>query len=137
MPESFMEKFEYLGGDFFYYGYDDFAHWEKGTERALLYLDYSEEVYCDAKACLSDEMNLDMEQDLVYGGFSFHVNLEHNQFPTFYTMVGYNDEKHRLMFIGFYAKVESYPEVEYALTDFGVFLETFFGEYYNFNDVAE
>ena len=110
-------------------------------EKTLLYVKYSDDEYEKAKEYIIKQQDLDIFNDLSFNSYHFYLNqlevsfLRH--FPSSYIMTGYNDEQNILIFIGMYCSEKSYPEVQYGLTDFGLYLKTFFGEWYNFDDGLE
>ena len=146
IPDDLLEVYPYVDGDFYYYLDEVLLSVDKSQceEKCLLWLEYSDEIYLEAKEYILLEMDLDLEQELSYSGYTFYINygMKHVghypcSFPGYYNAAGFSDANHRLIFIGFHATLDDHPEIDYGLTDFGLYLETFFGEYYNFNDVAE
>ena len=140
IPDNFMEDFEYVDGDYHWYSDDDYR---KSMDKTLLYLEYSDENYRQAKEFVLTEMDLDFSTEKSYNGYVFYINLAYANgayreiFPRQYTMVGYNDNNSRIIFIGMCCAANDYPETQYGLTDFGLYLKTFFGEWYNFDDGLE
>ena len=90
-------------------------------------------------------MYLSSENIREYNGYVFVENLalakghgflkdgRNTKFPSWFTMMGYNDSLCKLVFIGFCCSGVDDPQAAYAETDFGKFLDIFFSEYYDFN----
>ena len=118
-------------------------------EIALLALQYDEQTYLSAKQTMLDEIPAYTDQVYMHGGFIFYENAnctnfinfkEKRNFPQWFTMAGYNDEKNTLMFIGMYSGTLAGPSCleERFLNDiennFSDFIDTYYGQYYDFNE---
>lgn len=139
IPDNFLEEFEYTENKFYRYS-NDRAFSFGDMDKNLMYLEYSDEVYEEAKDFVLTEMDLDLSDERIYNGYTFYMNYahEHNDgpkeiFPYRYFMAGYNDAKNRIIFISMDCVQKAYPEAEQGLTDFGWYLQTFFGEFYDFD----
>ncbi len=139
--EDYITAFEYEEADYAYYDSCDFV-W--GYAKAFAYFQYSEEEYQKAKDFCLNTIPLD-SKTYEYGGYCFSEYLcytikdetgewiPQSRFPEHFNMVGYNDEKCILVFIGYYNGDPESAEKSLAQTDFGAFLTTVFSEYFNFD----
>ena len=136
VSEDFLTSFEYGDNKFYCYIYEPFLFIEV-FDKALMYLEYSDDVYEEAKNYILTEMDLDLSQEKSYNGYIFHFNTGRynlvTNFPTGYLMAGYNDSKNRLVFLGIYASTKKHPELDYGETDFGKYLKMVYGEFYDFD----
>lgn len=136
---EFLDKYTYKNGDFFYYG---------GTFtmcKSLLYLEYDEETYDNAKEELL--LNTECSQlEFNYKGFTFFNNLswrnEHrpyseNELETLsdcFVMLSYNDERNTIVAIGYCKKSSndiSGRDIKND-EDFAEFIEKYYLEFYKF-----
>lgn len=134
IPKGFLTRYEYVQGDFFFYATAVLNR--DPMDKTLLYVEYSDTNYKEAKEYIMTEMNLNIAEAKEYNGYTFYLNNDFEPreiFPFQYTMAGYNDEKNRLIFLGMVCAEKSYPDVQYGETDFGLYLEIFFGEWYDFD----
>ena len=136
IPEYFLDNFEYSDGKFYYHSdYYGFFGLE-ATEKSLFYLEYTEKNYQTVKEYVLTQMGLDFASEKKYNNYIFYIYPSRQYsytFPYRYSLAGYNDEKLTFIFIGSTCEKKNYPEVEYGLTDFGLYLKTFFGEWYDFD----
>lgn len=141
MPRDFLSTFTYESGNFFYYDrYDIFM--KDPLERSLLYLNYDEETYLQAKEYALQNIfskekvtrqyndfvfvdNYNGEKDAEYASEQFTTEISH-----WFTSVGYNDQNCCLIFLGFYGSSEEMKVVNGL--SWGEFLEHYFSEYYDF-----
>ena len=143
IPEDLLTKYAYTEGDYHYF--DNAYLTEAFMEKAFLYLAYDESVYAEAKQyCLDTFKNLSAENVKEYNGYIFTENLEraiaceemengrNKEYPHTFVMFGYNDSLCRLVFIGFACGDDHNEKAALADTDFGTFLNEFYGEYYDF-----
>ena len=142
---SFFDDFAYVEGDYVYYEADplrEIFHLGRKPEIALLTLTYEEQIYSAAKQYMLDEIPSYDNVLYAYQSFSFYENAnfvrmkEERRFPEHFTMAGYSDEKHMLVFLGFY---QSYPgRAEVYRTDIKEnwvgFMDEYFGPYYDFSE---
>lgn len=134
IPKNLLEEFDY-GENRFYWSSND-RLLPGDMDKTLLYVEYSDANYEEAKEYIMTEMNLNIAEAKEYNGYIFYLNNDFEPreiFPFQYTMAGYNDEKNRLIFLGMVCAEKSYPDVQYGETDFGLYLEIFFGEWYDFD----
>ena len=133
VSEDFLTRFEY-GDNKFYWDVYEFLLLDI-FDKTLMYLEYSDDVYEEAKNYILTEMDLDLSKERSYNGYIFHFNKDCrvDDFPYEYLMAGYNDSKNRLVFLGLYAAPEKHPELECGETDFGKYLKIVYGEFYDFD----
>ena len=134
VSEDFLTSFEYGENKFYCSIYEPFLFLDV-FDKALMYLEYSDDVYEEAKNYILTEMDLDLSKERSYNGYIFHFNKDCrvDDFPYEYLMAGYNDSKNRLVFLGLYAAPEKHPELECGETDFGKYLQIVYGEFYDFD----
>ncbi len=133
VSEDFLTSFEYGENKFYCSIYEPFLFLDV-FDKALMYLEYSDDVYEEAKNYILTEMDLDLSQEKSYNGYVFHFNKDHRIiFPYEYLMAGYNDSKNRLVFLGLCAGIGKHPELECGETDFGKYLQIVYGEFYDFD----
>jgi hypothetical protein len=135
IPENFLNMFQYTENKFYRYANDEcIFHWN--MDKTLMYLQYPNVVYEEAKEYILTEMDLDFSVERSYNGYVFYMNLAYSPniiFPSQSLMAGYNDTANRLVFLGMCCSDDVYPEVNLGLTDFGAYLKTFYGEFYDFD----
>jgi len=141
MPEDFLEKFDYIQGDYFY---SDESNLKEHYERALIYVEYEEIIYDHAKQYVIENLKLSEDQVYTSNSYIFYENntaeddgldfLSNDMFPCVWMSVAFNDELHRIVFIGFTADDELGDEVETFTNDYGVFLNEYFKEFYDFSE---
>lgn len=140
--DSFFSDYTHSNGGFYLYENSLF-----GDEdcKSILWLQYSPEVYIEAKTSLNDII-AQSKRSYSYGDYSFF--LHHNfyedgegsgTYPAWFTLAGYNDTTYTLFFLGFYlypSRFHMSSEELNALMepDFGKFLNTFYSEQYNFEE---
>ena len=143
--EQFVDLFEYENGDYFYFdsGLELFP--EHALERELLYLQYSEQAYINAKEYTINNIDISKKNHFSYNGYEFFENIEYanyneivdndgenKYFPQEFNMYAYNDEKRTLVFLGFYVYKPSTKDTELLKFDnIGDFLKEYFS-FYNF-----
>lgn len=135
IPQDLLTKFEYGDNKYFRYT-NDGAFYFGDIDKTLMYLEYTDNVYEEAKDYILTEMNLDFSKEKSYNGYVFHFNEDfphRTYFPHGYLMAGYNDEKNRLVFLGLTSSEKKYPEFECGKTDFGKYLKIVYGEFYDFD----
>lgn len=131
--DSFCTDYEYTNT-----GYHFVEKFKKEkNSMVILYIEYEQNVYYEAKTSMFDGIKPYDDNRYEYQGFEFYKNSNYitayvdgiygDRFPKAFTMAGYNDEKRTLMFIGYYNS--SRTEIE----DWGAFIESIYGEYYDFN----
>ena len=146
--ETFFQDYPYTNGEFYYYAKMAFS----SDDRQIVFmeLDYSSEIYEQAKQYCLDNMYLSEENVKELNGYIFIENLslpmsyEHlsngvnTKFPYFFTMFVYNDSLQKMLFLGFHCddykaeKSDTEEKADIASEDWGRFLKDFFGEYYDF-----
>ena len=139
IPEGFLDAYSYIDGDYHYR--DNGA----GFERVLIYLVYDDETYLQAKNCVFENIELDLENALNCGNCVFYDNLDFSNFreevykiigcgyPRFFTMVGVNDKRNTLLFIGVYVSQPDASILEFAESGFEVYAKKIFSEWYDFD----
>ena len=123
-PYEFLKAYSYTRGDYDYYELSD-----SGTyETAVLYMEYDEEIYEEAKSYAFQNLKLIEESISEYKQYTFMQNqrcpLEEQRI-----FFGYCDEKRILIFVGTYM---SGPH-EYQCSTLAEYLETYF-PFYNWED---
>lgn len=134
IPTDFIEKFEYTDGNY------HFSTSEKyplmyACDRAIIYFQYDPENYPEAKEYALVELKVGENEFAEHNGYHFHMNeskFDATRFPHMFNCVAYNDANCTLVFIGFGVSVELHEEADIAITDWGAFLEKYFGEFYSF-----
>lgn len=136
---DFVDEFAYLDGNF-YYEDTTSVIWPVGADRALVWLSYDEDIYTQAKerwlsAYLREESS--SADQLIFGFQFYFYNIKRQsggisgEFPLWIAAFGYNDEERTLVSIGIYCdSTEEKDSVLLAGTDFGAFLEHFYGDWY-------
>ena len=136
---DFVDEFAYLDGNFYYEDTTDVIL-PGGADRALVWLSYDEDIYTQAKerylsAYLMEESS--SADQLIFGFQFYFYNIQRRsggsigEFPLWITAFGYNDEERTLVSIGIYCgSTEEKDSVLLAGTDFGAFLEHFYGDWY-------
>ena len=135
MPDDFIDSFEYLDGNY-YKEYNSSGLFRNVCERSLVYFEYDDTVYNDAKSYVTENLILGETTFATHGGYSFFINKTREYdtgYPRNFNMYGYNDEKNTLVFLGFYVSVELYEEVDELSADWPAFLEKYYGEWYSFS----
>ena len=143
IPDQFIDKFDYIDGN--YYNAVDSTFFTVGyREKTLVYLQYAEQNYYDAKLYAIQDLILSEEPIEEYNGYTFFLNksllkefdshhLDGSNYPHKFIMFAYNDEKMTLVFFGFYVSMELYNEVDAVADDWPAFLEKYYGEWYSFS----
>ena len=138
--DSFFSDYAHSDGGFYYYENSLFGD---ENSKSILWLEYTPEVYTEAKASLNDIIT-QSKRSYSYGDYSFF--LHHNFFedfggtyPDWFTLAGYNDTTYTLFFLGFHRfpsdRVMSVEELNALMEpDFGKFLNTFYSEQYHFKE---
>ena len=137
---SFFSDYTYSNGGFYIY---ERGLFEEESSKCILWLEYTPEVYTEAKTSLNDIIT-QSKHSYSYGDYSFF--LHHNFFedfggtyPDWFTLAGYNDTSCTLFFLGFSRCPSRYNVSVEELNalmepDFGKFLNTFYSEQYNFEE---
>ncbi len=142
--DTFFNDYEYIDSTFYFYEHQWFFCCRDGIKsmpaKVLIVLQYEEEIYLEAKACVLENIPVYRDKYYTYNNFQFYGNQNfydingHLDVPYFFTMVGYNDTTHTLCFIGFHdgnPKEEKYYEdIDAHWTEF---IDQYFGEYYDFS----
>lgn len=138
LPEDFLDTCGYTDGKFYLDVEKDEEYLNLTTkmERSLMWLSFEQAEYEDAKnRILVDIVPLN-HQEKEYNGYHFYIKPLHQTWENMSSwcrMISYNDQKCTLLFMGMWCEETLYPEVEYMSTDFGLYLETFFGDFYDFD----
>ena len=139
VPEKYLEKFEYSENRFYHYT-NERAFSFGDMDKTLLYLEYDDGIYEKAKEYILTEMDINFTERREYSEYVFYINHAFKNvagylefFPYQYLMVGYNDDKNRVIFFGMVCVERLYPDVKYGETDLGLYLKIFFGDWYDFD----
>ena len=111
---DFIEQFDYIEAKYAHYCQD--AFFKDWRCRSIMPFTYSAEVYEEAKQYAMDNFVLSKEHCFSYNGYVFVENITHastthdgldengenKEFPRWFNMFAYNDEKKTLVFLGFY-----------------------------------
>ncbi len=128
---DFVKKYTYIDGNFIYDYYG--VMFIDEIDKAFAWLTYNEDEYVKAKQD-NDFDNLEaFDSGRSVYGFTFFLR-KNWDFPNYFTAMGFNDEKHTIVFIGFYGKTDNEDTkafISLAKTDFAAFLKHFYGEWYN------
>lgn len=131
---TFLEDYEYIEGTYNFYSRSTLTYLFGYTlpERVLITLKYKEDVYQDAKSFMLEQSIVYNNQYYYYDDYCFY---QHHASHGKFNMVGYNDEKRVLLFLGFYNCSE--PEVAEEYLDdlegkFKPFLDEYYSEWYDF-----
>ncbi len=138
-----FKEYNYIDGNYYFY--------EKifDSEKFLMYFKYEEEDYWKAKEYLFENFSLWDEPIKEYNDYIFYLNTyyvdykdlpEINEnydywyygFPEEFQTYCYNDRTSTLMLIGYW-NGSNKEERLLAKDEFGKFLESVFGKYYDFN----
>ena len=142
IPEGFIDMFPYESGDY-HYSSECVTLGIAVCDRAILYFNYDDETYLQAKEYAMEHLDLSSETVASYNNYSFYNNdtpanngvshLSSEEYPYDFVRFAYNDEKKCLIFLGFSVSMELYDEVDGVSSDWGVFLDKYFSEYYDFS----
>ena len=126
---TFLDDYEYSEGSFNYYDRSEFTDLFGYTlpDRVLITLKYEEAIYQEAKSFILEQSIVYNNQYYYYNDYCFYKRQGAPHGSTKFNMVGYNDEKSMLFFLGFSL---SYPvleeKYEYHLEDnFKSFLDEY------------
>ncbi len=140
-PKNFTDEFSYIDGD--YYAYESAPlEFDRDTV-AILYLQYEEEVYVQAKQYMLDNTDYNEEEYNEYNGYAFYENMalakdhDHidengkNSFGVAWTnFICYNDSNKILIFLGICVTSPGEATArELYKEDFGAFLKEYFSWY--------
>lgn len=145
MPNhNFINQYEYIEADYYYSDYCKDSCVGFGEEHVIIYFEYDEEIYNEAKDYCLSKFPLSEKNRVEYNGYVFIENVwlkEENDEPfdlERFQMFIYNDGLNRLVFMG-YKNMEDYfvsfsPEQsQNVLDDWETFLEQEFAEVYDFS----
>ena len=121
---EFLELYPYISGDYDYYEISDWYAYET----AILYVEYDEEIYADAKSHALKTLPLDEKSIKKYKKYEFlqRSKVNHDEQRMFF---GYCDEKRILIFVGTYMS----GSYEYEYSTLAEYLETYFS-FYNWEE---
>ena len=135
--KTFINDYPYLEGVFYFYEEDPIKPEWTYPSTSLLCLKYTEEVYIQAKQKMLDSIPMCGEDLYLYDDFVFYRNAnfhELTEFPTWFTMAGYNDEENILVFIGFFAYSSTPNKYRDSMKEDWVhFIDEYYGKYYDFS----
>lgn len=139
---SLIYDYDYVEGMWFWGNDAEFLLTD--MDRALMYIVFTEDSYQQAKYSIFDWYNPDPKVDFstksTYNGYTFYKSYFDGYYDEFsggtytYTMAGYNNDKNMLIFVSMYCVIDYHPELDTALNDFGFYLKTFYGDFYNFDE---
>ena len=138
--EDFPERFPTVDADYHYREYYNQYSLSPDTERSIVVCRYEPEVYGQAKAYCLTNMELSDENRKEYRGCVFAENLrmtDQRTWDIWFNYLGWNDETHCLIFLGFHenSETEGYAEDQRLISDdWGAFLEKHFSEFYDFSE---
>jgi len=134
IPEGFIEKYKYQAGDYFF-KYSEELPFLNTCEKVLVYLQYDEGVYLEAKTYAMEQLDLSDEVTAEYNRYYFYDNMEYDDQgdPHSFVRMAYNDYNQTLVFIGFFVGNKFYQDVDQYKDDWGGFLKHYFGDYYSFD----
>lgn len=136
IPEGFIDKFAYTDGYCYHFcfGKSDFSF--DISDRALLFFEYDDETYNQAKEYVFANLTLSSEPIEEYNGYIFYDNYAEHfnfDFPYAFLRFAYNDSKNTLIFMGCYTFEDFDKDIEQTSADWGAFLEEYYGEWYDFS----
>lgn len=142
--QTFLSDFEYLEGDFHFYSEKVFnwMFFDKSSSspiKAILSLKYSDEVYESAKGEVLAKIPSANDSIYKYGDYTFYengnfsANEDKVSFPKKFNMVCYNDTSKTIIFLSFFSYVDNEQEKEEIISNWSEFIDTHYGEYYDFN----
>ena len=129
ITDDFINKFDYISGNYHYVEADNFSLFRPVLDRSIIYLSYDSAVYADAKQYAMNNMSLSDDIVEECNGYVFYDNYvdEDFSFPRNFKRFAYNDTHNTLIFIGFFTGED------FDLTDWEEFLEKHYGDWYNFS----
>ena len=142
--QTFISDYNYIQGGYHYYEEDVFRELFDGRrnpEISFLWLKYEETIYQQAKSFMLENIQAVGNELYNYNSYVFYKNSVKAEFqeeiivPRCFTMVCYNDMNQTLIFIGFQYSYTSNEDEEYlkSLKTWEAFIDTYYGEYYDFN----
>lgn len=139
-PDDIKNKYEFVEADFYLYE-PDLVSLDPTPTSAIVYFEYTEDVYFEAKDYVLNNTDYDEEEYYSYKSYHFyenmalpkyHENIDENgknrSGLQWFTMICYSDLKHRLVFIGLHISNEEPNEI-YQEKGWGEFLKTYFSWY--------
>ena len=133
LPEDFLDTCGYTDGKFYLDTEmnEDYLYLLEKLDRTLMWLSFKEAEYELAKSSILNRVKPYIQEEKVYN--EYHFMIYGYNFPDRCRMTCYNDEKDILIFMVIYCESWKYPDIEYGTTDFGLYLKTFFGDFYDFD----
>ena len=134
---TFVSDFEYVDGGYHYYEELSFDP-NSPPEVCILYLRYEPTVYSEAKDFTLENIPAYGDEVYTYNDYIFYqnenfVNLKkRSDFPSWFTMVCYNDSNNTLIFIGFFDGAHVSENDIKRISNWSEFVDTYYGEYYDF-----
>lgn len=135
IPNGFLEEFEYVNGNF-YYSFDEPFPFTHTIESTLIYLNYDDSVYENAKDYILTAYGIDDKTDWIIGScknYSFHINNEYKYTQitphSRFVALSYNDDINTLVLIGFYSNDDLYEFENNQIVGFEDLLKTYFTWY--------
>lgn len=127
----------------YYYRYHEKGIHSCILDRGFYFFVYTEEDYPAAKAyCFENCFEIGTEPTEEYSGslfYDFYGSRGKEEFyhgddyPKAFKCVFFNDEKHVIGFLGIYTSDKYEKELAETLCDWGVFLNTYYAEWYSFD----
>ena len=140
IPEGFINRFAYTDGYCYHFCFGkDFSF--AVSDRALLFFEYDDETYNQAKEYVFANLILSSKPVEEYNGYIFYDNYSEQlfneessyAFPYAFMRFAYNDSKNTLIFIGCFTSHDFDENMKQTSADWGVFLEKYYGEWYDFS----
>lgn len=140
--KEFLKDYEYIAGDYHYFEEKSFS--ESHLEVSIMVLKYETDEYQKAKEFCLEELWLSEENAKEYNGYIFKENLSlpykyndlingvNEEFPHFFNMFSYNDDKCEIVSIGFWCGMKLYDDANLVNEDFGAFLQKYYSKFYDF-----
>ena len=126
IPENFIENFKYTDGYWchFIFGKTFFSLFSQ-SERVLLFFEYDDETYFQAKEYVFENLKLSYSPVEKYNNFVFYDNYTDGEsycFPYSFVRFAYNDSKNTLIFIGCYMSRDFDDNIDEVTNDWGLYL---------------
>ena len=135
IPEDFLDKFAYVDGYCCHFCYCKSFEYSI-SDRALVYIKYDDDIYSEAKSYVFENLELSGEAVETYNGYIFYNNYSGRwsiDYPYKFLRFAYNDSKNALIFIGCYTSNDFDKNIELTASDWGAFLEEYYGDWYDFS----
>ena len=135
IPENFIDNFAYTNGYFCYFCYGKSSLFSI-SDRALLYFEYDNETYYQAKEYVFENLNLSDSPVEEYNEYVFYDNYTGTlpiNFPYSFMRVAYNDSNNTLIFIGCYMSSDFDQNIDELSNNWEEFLKRYYNNWYDFS----